>query len=58
MPPRKAIKLSELTDAEKVPMLLELLEEAGEQLDRAWPAGGRRYLSAVREMRGDPEDPE
>ncbi|MCG3784798.1 hypothetical protein ACF8PL_20230 [Delftia sp. WSY_4] len=52
------MNLADLTDAEKVPLLLEMLEEAGEQLDRAWPAGGRRYLSAVREMRGDPEDPE
>jgi hypothetical protein len=52
------MKLADLTDAEKVPLLLEMLEEAGEKLDRALPAGGRRYLSAVREMRGDPEDPE
>lgn len=50
--------LAELTDTEKVPLLLEWLEEAGQKLDRVLPAGGRRYLAAVREMRGDPDDPE
>lgn len=58
MPPRKAMKLSELTDSEKVPLLMEWLEETAQMLNRAWPAGGARYLGFVREMRGDPEDPE
>lgn len=50
--------LAELTSDEKVPLLLELLEEAARKLGRAWPAGGDRYLAVVREMRGEPEDPE
>ncbi|MFC4923627.1 hypothetical protein [Delftia deserti] len=52
------INLAELTDTEKVPLLLEWLEEAAQKLDRAWPAGGNRYLKFVREMRGEPLDPE
>lgn len=50
--------LADLTDAEKVAYLLEIVEEAGQKLDRVLPAGGRRYLAAVREMRGEPDDPE
>jgi len=52
------MKLSELTDSEKVPLLMEWLEETAQMLNRAWPAGGARYLGFVRGMRGDPEDPE
>lgn len=52
------MNLAELTDAEKLSIALEMLDEAGQQLDRAWPAGGRRYIAAVREMRGEQDDPE
>ncbi|WP_447915886.1 hypothetical protein [Delftia acidovorans] len=52
------INLTELTDTGKVPLLLEWLDGAAQKLNRAWPAGGSRYLEFVREMRGEPLDPE
>lgn len=52
------MKLFELTDPEKVPLLLEWLEEAGHRLNRSCCTVGDRYLRIVREMRGEPEYPE
>lgn len=51
------MKLSELTDSEKVPLLLEWLEEAGHRLNRSCCTVGDLYLRIVREMRGEPEHP-
>lgn len=47
--------MPKLTDAEKVQLLLDELEQAGEALDRWGPAAGRRYLRIVEELRSQQE---
>lgn len=50
------MKISELTDAEKVEILLSELKDAGEMTRRAY--GSDRALRVVREMRGEEEGEE
>lgn len=38
------MKLADLTTEEKLKLALEELRDAGEKLNRAWPAGGNRTL--------------
>lgn len=47
--------LDQLTDAEKVQVLLAELQDAGEKLQRTF-CGDTRALRIVREMRGQTED--
>jgi hypothetical protein len=47
--------LADLTDAEKVALLLDELQDAGKELQR-YRCGDTRPLRIVREMRGQTED--
>lgn len=48
------MKLIDLTTEEKLALALEELREAGEKLNRAWPAGGSRTLRIYEELSGLP----
>lgn len=48
------MKLIDLTAEEKLQLALEELREAGEKLNRAWPAGGSRTLSIYEDLSGLP----
>ena len=48
------MKLIDLTTEEKLALALEELRDAGEKLNRAWPAGGKRTLSIYEELSGLP----
>ena len=54
------MKLIDLTTEEKLALALEGLRDAGEKLNRAWPAGGSRTLRLYEELSGLPaeEEPE
>lgn len=49
------MNLADLNDAEKVQVLLDELQDAGEELQR-WRGGDNRALRTVREMRGQSDD--
>lgn len=51
------MNLSDLTEAEKVEILLSELQDAGEEL-RRWRPGDNRALRTVREMRSGVQDNE
>ena len=46
------MKLIDLTTEEKLQLALEELRDAGEKLNRAWPAGGKRTLGLYEELSG------
>ena len=46
------MKLIDLTAEEKLKLALEELRDAGEKLNRAWPAGGSRTLRLYEELSG------
>lgn len=48
------MKLIDLTAEEKLQLALEELRDAGEKLNRAWPAGGSRTLRIYEELSGLP----
>ena len=48
------MKLIGLTTEEKLALALEELREAGEKLNRAWPAGGSRALRMYEDLSGLP----
>lgn len=51
--------LAEMSDSAKVAFLLEALEDAGETFRRCgFPLTGERYISYVREMRGEQQTKE
>ena len=52
------MKLIDLTTEEKLALALEALRDAGEKLNRAWPAGGKRALGVYEELSGLPAYPE
>ena len=48
------MKLIDLTAEEKLQLALEELRDAGEKLNRAWPAGGSRTLRLYEDLSGLP----
>ena len=50
------MKLIDLTAEEKLQLALEELRDAGEKLNRAWPAGGARALRIYEELSGLPAE--
>lgn len=46
------MKLIDLTTEEKLQLALEELRDAGDKLNRAWPAGGKRTLRIYEELSG------
>ena len=48
------MKLIDLTTEEKLALALEELRDAGEKLNRAWPAGGSRTLRLYEDLSGLP----
>ena len=48
------MKLIDLTAEEKLALALEELRDAGEKLNRAWPAGGSRTLRLYEDLSGLP----
>lgn len=50
------MKLIDLTTGEKLQLALEELRDAGEKLNRAWPAGGSRALRMYEELSGLPAE--
>ena len=48
------MKLIDLTTEEKLKLALEELRDAGEKLNRAWPAGGSRTLRLYEDISGLP----
>ena len=54
------MKLIDLTTEEKLAIALEELRDAGQKLNRAWPAGGKRALGMYEDLSGIPayEEPE
>ena len=48
------MKLIDLTTEEKLQLALEELRDAGDKLNRAWPAGGKRALRIYEELSGLP----
>ena len=48
------MKLIDLTAEEKLQLALEELRDAGEKLNRAWPAGGKRTLRLYEDLSGLP----
>lgn len=50
------MKLIDLTAEEKLQLALEELRDAGEKLNRAWPAGGERTLRLYEELSGLPAE--
>lgn len=48
------MKLIDLTAEEKLKLALEELRDAGEKLNRAWPAGGERTLRLYEDLSGLP----
>lgn len=52
------MKLIDLTTEEKLALALEELRDAGEKLNRAWPAGGSRTLRLYEDLSGLPAYPE
>lgn len=46
------MKLIDLTAEEKLQLALEELRDAGEKLNRAWPAGGERTLRLYEDLSG------
>ena len=50
------MKLIDLTVEEKLKLALEELRDAGEKLNRAWPAGGSRALRMYEELSGLPAE--
>lgn len=52
------MKLIDLTTEEKLQLAFEELRDAGQKLNRAWPAGGKRTLGLYEELSGLPAYPE
>ena len=50
------MKLIDLTVEEKLKLALEELRDAGEKLNRAWPAGGSRTLRLYEDLSGLPAE--
>ena len=50
------MKLIDLTTEEKLKLALEELRDAGENLNRAWPAGGSRTLRLYEDLSGIPAE--
>ena len=50
------MKLIDLTAEEKLAIALEELRDAGEKLNRAWPAGGSRTLRLYEDLSGLPAE--
>lgn len=50
------MNLANLTAEEKLQLALEELREAGEKLNRAWPAGGSRTLRLYEDLSGLPAE--
>lgn len=50
--------LAEMSDSAKVAFLMEALEDAGKVLSGYVPDAGYRYISYVREMRGEQQTKE
>ena len=50
------MKLIDLTTEEKLALALEELRDAGEKLNRAWPAGGKRTLRLYEDLSGLPAE--
>ena len=50
------MKLIDLTAEEKLQLALEELRDAGDKLNRAWPAGGARALRIYEELSGLPAE--
>lgn len=50
------MKLIDLTAEEKLAIALEELRDAGQKLNRAWPAGGSRTLRLYEDLSGLPAE--
>ena len=50
------MKLIDLTAEEKLQLALEELRDAGDKLNRAWPAGGSRTLRLYEDLSGQPAE--
>ena len=50
------MKIADLTTEEKLQLALEELRDAGEKLNRAWPAGGKSTLSIYEDLSGLPAE--
>ena len=50
------MKLIDLTAEEKLQLALEELRDAGQKLNRAWPAGGSRTLRLYEDLSGLPAE--
>ena len=46
------MNLADLTTEEKLQLALEELRDAGDKLNRAWPAGGSRTLRLYEDLSG------